>query len=184
MTLMLLRHPNIVLMITACFSDKWRGQECIVWYVFNMHRQLCRLFALLSIAYPPYHKHSELMEGGNLYDILHVRKIPLSGAQKRSIMIGVGRGARSLDISLVYLSLSKFLHRNNLDFCSSLLLLSEGLSYLHGLRPQLIHRDLTPANILLDASFTVPKLSDFGICSLSLSLSVSSPLLSLCLSCP
>lgn len=81
MTLMLLRHPNIVLMITACFSDKWRGQECIVWCVACLFDwKSADIFG------------SELMEGGNLYDILHVRKVSLSAVQKRGIMIGIGRG--------------------------------------------------------------------------------------------
>ena len=40
------------------------------------------------------------------------------------------------------------------------------LIFLHSFKPiGIIHSDLTPANILLDANF-VSKLSDFGICHL------------------
>ncbi|CAM0958577.1 unnamed protein product [Alopecurus aequalis] len=38
----------------------------------------------------------------------------------------------------------------------------EGLNYLHGCEPPILHLDLKPANILLDNSM-IPKLADFGL---------------------
>ena len=42
-----------------------------------------------------------------------------------------------------------------------LLDIASGLSYIHGLTPPIIHRDLTAKNVLLDANGTA-KISDFG----------------------
>nr|ADH59449.1 Tsn1 [Triticum turgidum subsp. dicoccum]ADH59450.1 Tsn1 [Triticum turgidum subsp. dicoccum] len=41
----------------------------------------------------------------------------------------------------------------------------EGLNFLHGCQPPILHLDLKPANILVDSSM-VPKLADFGLSKL------------------
>jgi serine/threonine protein kinase len=38
---------------------------------------------------------------------------------------------------------------------------ASGLCHLHGLQPEIIHRDIKPQNILLDHSFRA-KITDFG----------------------
>ncbi len=38
---------------------------------------------------------------------------------------------------------------------------ARGLCHLHGLQPQIIHRDIKPGNILLDRTFQA-KITDFG----------------------
>ena len=63
---------------------------------------------------------SELMDGGNLYDVLHLRKVPLSEAQKRSISLGISRGTPPLSLSL------------SLALSFSIRSLSASLSPLHG----------------------------------------------------
>ena len=40
--------------------------------------------------------------------------------------------------------------------------IANGLQFLHSHTPTIIHRDLTTNNVLLDASFSVAKISDFG----------------------
>ena len=40
---------------------------------------------------------------------------------------------------------------------------AQGLAYLHGQRPPVVHRDLTPNNILIKIDSMTAKLSDFGI---------------------
>ena len=55
--------------------------------------------------------------------------------------------------------------RNTLSFRDKIKILygiSRGMSYLHSMSPQVIHRDLKPNNILIDANL-VPKICDFGL---------------------
>ena len=40
---------------------------------------------------------------------------------------------------------------------------AQGLAYLHGLRPPVVHRDLSPNNILINIDSMTAKLSDFGV---------------------
>ena len=40
---------------------------------------------------------------------------------------------------------------------------AQGLAYLHGLRPPVVHRDLSPNNILINLGSLTVKLSDFGV---------------------
>ena len=40
---------------------------------------------------------------------------------------------------------------------------ARGLVYLHGLRPPVVHRDLSPNNILINVGSMTAKLSDFGV---------------------
>ena len=40
---------------------------------------------------------------------------------------------------------------------------AQGLAYLHGLRPPVVHRDLSPNNILINLGSMTAKLSDFGV---------------------
>ena len=41
--------------------------------------------------------------------------------------------------------------------------ISKGLYFLHNCKPQIIHRDINPSNLLLDRKNSIIKLSDFGI---------------------
>ena len=40
---------------------------------------------------------------------------------------------------------------------------AQGLTYLHGQRPPVVHRDLSPNNILINIGSMTAKLSDFGV---------------------
>ncbi len=50
---------------------------------------------------------------------------------------------------------------------------AEGLAYLHGLKPKLIHRDLTSNNLFVTSNFNI-RIGDFGLCKAkSLSMEVA-----------
>ena len=70
-------------------------------------------------------------------------------------------------MELMHTSLTNFVRekRTNISFCEKISMLhdvSEGLSFLHGHKPQIIHRDLTSNNILLTVEL-VAKIGDLGI---------------------
>ncbi len=78
------------------------------------------------------------------------------------------KGSKPMIImELMHCSLSRILHeeRNSvLSFCASLQLMkniASAIEFLHLQR--YVHQDIKPSNILVDSSFTVAKLADFGV---------------------
>lgn len=66
-------------------------------------------------------------------------------------------------------SLRQFVERNDRDRLplavkvDVLFQVAQGLTYLHGQRPPVVHRDLSPNNILISLGSMTAKLSDFGV---------------------
>lgn len=69
----------------------------------------------------------------------------MSGGSLYDVIHGAKRGSQQLP------------HVNVIARC-----LAEGMAFLHSQTPQILHRDLTSANILLD-NHNMPKIADFGI---------------------
>ena len=70
-------------------------------------------------------------------------------------------------MELMHLSLSKFVNNNKskISFSKKISILhdaSQGLSFLHNHKPQILHRDLSPNNIMLTSKL-VAKIGDLGV---------------------
>ena len=92
----------------------------------------------------------------------------------------IDTNTRALVMELMDFDLDHFLEvQSKPDFSSSVkfdlsLQIATGLNYLHSHKPQLIHRDIKPQNILMKTFDSLPKrhiakIADFGISSIVLS---------------
>ncbi|KAH8385496.1 hypothetical protein KR093_011244 [Drosophila rubida] len=90
------------------------------------------------ILFPTYYLVLELMEGPSLEQLIHSRN---ESANNEIIHTH----AYTTDEALQWLSHA-----------------AEGLAFLHGWMPSIIHRDVKPSNMLLDKNKKILKICDFG----------------------
>ena len=136
------------------YKATFKGKECAV-----------RVFRGLKIE--AKEKISELIEGSHfLAKVIHPNLVQFLG-----VFWSNGIHFPMMVMELMNESLVTYVQRSSIGIGTKLSILHDvaaGLQYLHGTTPPIIHRDLSPNNVLLkfagnDGTLPVAKISEYGL---------------------
>ncbi|TDL22518.1 kinase-like protein [Rickenella mellea] len=133
------------------FADIWRGEfrgkhvalKVIRTFGGNFHE----MFSMIKF------------EALTMLRVNHVNVLPFYGVCNDEFQPNVALITPWMENGDLLRYLTHNIDANRLSLACEVL---SGLSYLHGLKPKIVHGDLKAANVLVDSNFR-PRLSDFGL---------------------